>query len=118
MGAAHRHRRSLRLRPPTPSASPRGLTGGPPRDPHPAPPPTHRQHGAAPRWISRKDSSGPPAGAVAHPEPAGDGVRAFIVSSREGTLASWTLHNRKAEHKIEPVAVKQGDTLDFVVDFN
>ena len=40
------------------------------------------------------------------------------MSSREGTLATWTLHNRKADHKIEPVPVKEGDTIDFVVDLN
>jgi hypothetical protein len=75
-----------------------------------------RAHAVVRRWIAHKDCDVIVSGTVAHAETAGDGVRAFVISSREGTLASWTLHNRKADHKIEPVPVKQGDTIDFVVD--
>jgi hypothetical protein len=75
-----------------------------------------RAHAVVRRWIAEKDCDVTVSGTVAHAETAGDGVRAFVISSREGTLASWTLHNRKAEHTIEPVPVKQGDTIDFVVD--
>jgi hypothetical protein len=56
-------------------------------------------------------------GTVRHKHEAGDGVVATVVSSRDGVLASYTLHNRKAEARLEPVAVKKGDTIDFVVDF-
>jgi hypothetical protein len=38
------------------------------------------------------------------------------LSSRTGLLGSWALHNEKAETKVESLAVKQGDTIDFVVD--
>ena len=41
-----------------------------------------------------------------------------IISSRAGQLGSWTLHNDKAETKIEALEVKAGETIDFVVDFN
>ncbi|PYK59886.1 MAG: hypothetical protein DME21_12310, partial [Verrucomicrobia bacterium] len=37
---------------------------------------------------------------------------------RSGALGSWTLHNDKAETKIESLEVNKGDTIDFVVDFN
>ena len=51
-----------------------------------------------------------------HTHAEGDGVRAFIVSSRLGILASWILHDRKAEAAIDPVDVKKGDAIDFVCD--
>jgi hypothetical protein len=73
-------------------------------------------HAVVRRWVAHKDCDVIISGTVAHAETAGDGIHAAIISSREGTLASWTLHNRKADHKIEPVPVKQGDTIDFVVD--
>ena len=47
----------------------------------------------------------------------GDGIVATILSSRDGPLATYTLHNRKADTSIGPINVRKGDTLDFVVDF-
>lgn len=46
----------------------------------------------------------------------GDGLRARIVSSRAGELASWTAKGLEAETKLGGVEVKPGDTLDFIVD--
>ena len=45
----------------------------------------------------------------------GDGIVASIVSSRDGLLASYTLHNRSADAGVEPIAVKHGDTIDFAL---
>ena len=69
------------------------------------------------RWVAPRDAVLTISGTVEHKIEAGDGVRAHVVSSRDGLLASWVLHNRRAEARIEPVTVKQGDTIDFVVDF-
>jgi hypothetical protein len=46
----------------------------------------------------------------------GDGVRARIVSSRYGELASWTVNGSSAETKLGGVKCEKGDTLDFIVD--
>jgi hypothetical protein len=76
------------------------------------------QHATIRRWVAPKDCSVIISGTVGHADVGGDGIRASIIFSREGTLATWTLFNRKADHKIEPIAVKEGDTIDFVVDLN
>jgi len=46
----------------------------------------------------------------------GDGVRARIVSSRLGELASWAVNGSNAETKLGGLAVEVGDTIDFIVD--
>jgi hypothetical protein len=56
-------------------------------------------------------------GTAAHAEVPGDGIRAFLSSSRHGELKSATLHNSSAELAVPSVDVKQGDTIDFIVDY-
>jgi hypothetical protein len=56
-------------------------------------------------------------GTLRHEHKEGDGIQGRIVSSRKGSLGDWTVHNNKAEIKLEKVEVKQGDMLDFVVDY-
>ena len=74
-------------------------------------------HAAVRRWVAPRDMTVAIGGTVAHQFAEGNGIQAYIVHGRDGLLASWALHNQSAEAKIEPVAVKQGDTIDFVVDF-
>jgi hypothetical protein len=74
------------------------------------------QHAAIRRWTAPRDMNVSIAGRIRHAHDAGDGVVAMIVSSRDGPLASFTLHDRKAEATVEPVKVRKGDTLDFYVD--
>ena len=76
------------------------------------------QHAAIRRWTAPHDGVVSVSGTLAHEHKEGDGIRGRIVSSRAGSLGSWTLHNDKAETKIESLEVKRGDTIDFVVDFN
>ena len=45
-----------------------------------------------------------------------NGIRGWIVSSRTGVLASWTLRGMKAETSLSGVGVEKGEVLDFVVD--
>jgi hypothetical protein len=68
------------------------------------------------RWTAPKDAVVSVAGVLAHRQAGGDGVRARIVSSRLGELASWTAHNTEADTAMSRVEVKAGDTLDFLVD--
>jgi len=76
------------------------------------------QHAAIRRWVAPRDATLAISGTLEHGHKEGDGIRGRIVSSRAGQLGSWTLHNDKAEAKIEALEVKAGDTIDFVVDFN
>jgi hypothetical protein len=73
-------------------------------------------HAAVRRFTAPRDLTVSITGTVRHPNEAGDGVVATIVSSRTGVLARYTLHHQSATATIEPVALQKGDTLDFVVD--
>jgi hypothetical protein len=75
------------------------------------------QHAAVRRWVAPRDGRVAVTGVVRHAREAGDGIVASIVSSRDGPLASYTLHNRTAAANVEPIALTKGDTLDFVVDY-
>ena len=55
-------------------------------------------------------------GVLEHSEKQGNGVRARIVSSRLGVIASWSAHNTRAETQMSRVEIRKGDTIDFVVD--
>ncbi len=46
----------------------------------------------------------------------GDGIRARIVTSVQGELASWTACRLEAETKLSGIEVRRGETIDFVVD--
>ena len=68
------------------------------------------------RWIAPRDASISIAGTLKHEPEQGDGVRGFIVSSRQGELKATTVHHSKAEMAMTNIVVKAGETLDFVVD--
>jgi hypothetical protein len=75
-------------------------------------------HAVIRRWIAPREGNINISGSVAHQHREGNGVIARIVHSRRGQLAMWQLHNSTAKAEIGPVAVKQGDTIDFVVSIN
>jgi hypothetical protein len=74
------------------------------------------RHAAIRRWTSPIDGTLTIMGKLTHPSDQGDGVRAQIVSSREGLLGEWVAQHNSVETHVENVQVKRGDTLDFVVD--
>jgi hypothetical protein len=74
-------------------------------------------HAAVRRWTAPRDATVAIRGSIRHAHPEGDGITASIVSTRDGVLASYTLHNQSAGGGLEPITVKKGDTIDFVVDF-
>ncbi len=75
------------------------------------------QHAAVRRWIAPVSGTISITGNVWHEFAQGDGIRAFVASTRHGMLGSWTLHNSQADTGFASVTVEKGDTLDFVVDF-
>ncbi|MBV8878377.1 MAG: PSD1 domain-containing protein [Planctomycetaceae bacterium] len=76
------------------------------------------KHATIRRWTAPNDGSVTVSGTVAHKTKTGNGIRARLISSRGGELASWKLRQLEAEMKLKGLEVKKGDTLDFVVDFN
>lgn len=73
-------------------------------------------HAAVRRWIAPRDGVVSISGKLNHPEQNGDGVRARVSSSRKGKVGEWAAHKSEANTEIASLEVKQGDTLDFVVD--
>lgn len=45
-----------------------------------------------------------------------NGIRAWLISSRRGVIASWTLRGLSATTAFEDLEMEAGETLDFVVD--
>jgi hypothetical protein len=74
------------------------------------------QHSAIRRWVAPRDMMVSIDGMLKHPSVEGDGVRARILSSRGGVLGTWTAEHATATTAVAKIAVKKGDTLDFVVD--
>jgi hypothetical protein len=76
------------------------------------------KHATIRRWTAPNDGTVTVSGTVAHQTKTGNGVRARLISSRGGELATWKLTRLEAESKLKGLEVKKDDTLDFVVDFN
>lgn len=73
-------------------------------------------HAAIRRWTSAETGSISVVSQLIHRHQVGDGVAAWIVSSRHGVLKSAKVHNRTETMSIDSIEVAPGDTLDFVVD--
>ena len=76
------------------------------------------QHCSVRRWVAPHDGTFSVCSAPIHEVAVGNGIRCWIISSRDGVLASLVLHNQRQEMNVASVALQQGDTLDFVVDTN
>ncbi|HEY6225775.1 MAG TPA: DUF1553 domain-containing protein, partial [Verrucomicrobiae bacterium] len=68
------------------------------------------------RWTAPRDGEISINGRIGHDADAGDGVRARIVHNNEKELGQWKVKKSKEATKVERVAVKKGDTIDFIVD--
>lgn len=75
-----------------------------------------RAHACVRRWIAPRDGTVNISGALKHEPEQGDGVRGFIISSRDGELKAANVHKTKVEMTATNIVVKAGDTLDFIVD--
>jgi len=74
------------------------------------------RHNAIRRWKAPLAGVVRIGGTLKHGENQGDGVQAWIVSSRGGQLGHWIAHHSEAETPVASVEVQQGDTLDFIVN--
>ena len=80
-------------------------------------------HSVIRRWVSPFEGKVNISGALSHRLGAfgkrfdtSNGIRGWIVSSRSGILANWTLRDLEAETSLSGLAVEKGEILDFVVD--
>ena len=74
-----------------------------------------RAQGCVRRWTAPRDLTVSISGTLVHEPSEGDGVRGFLLASREGVLQSATVHHGKAE-LAGTLRVQAGDTIDFLVD--
>lgn len=75
-----------------------------------------RQHAAVRRWRAPTEMTISISSELIHEPAPGDGIRAFIVSSSQGLLASSEIHQSKSTPGVESLLVQAGETIDFIVD--
>ena len=75
-------------------------------------------HAVIRRWTAPADGTISIDSEAKHEVAAGNGIRCSIFSNRDGVLNQFPLHNGTKTVNLASVAVKAGDTLDFVVDIN
>ncbi len=85
-------------------------TGGHPGNDH--------AHAVIRRWKAPYGGEFSVTSTIKHQHAVGNGVRAFVVSSSGGIVASADVHNRHADLSIPLLTLGEGDTIDFVVHIN
>jgi hypothetical protein len=68
------------------------------------------------RWTAPTDGEVTIRGSLVHQSANGDGVRGHVITSSLGIAGGWTSHNSEAPTNVEKIAVKEGDTIDFIAD--
>lgn len=68
------------------------------------------------RWIAPRDGRVRIRGTLDHPAEQGDGVRGTILLGESELLGQWSVHKTKTRTTIEPIDVREGQTIDFVTD--
>ncbi len=74
------------------------------------------KHAAVRRWTAPRKMAIEIQSRLVHEPKAGDGIRAFIVSSRTGKLKAETIHQKTVTMNVLSLEVEKGETIDFVVD--
>lgn len=74
------------------------------------------QYAVVRRWVAPRDGIASVTGKFSHGSPNGDGVRGRLVSSRQGQIGEWIAAKGESVTNAAGIEVRQGDTLDFVVD--
>jgi hypothetical protein len=68
------------------------------------------------RWTAPRDLEISITGRLGHESGEGDGVRGRVLLNNEKELGVWTVKKSKEKTNLDKIAVKKGDTVDFVVD--
>lgn len=77
-----------------------------------------RDHACIRRWTAPRDMKVRIQSELIHEPEQGDGIRSFIVHSRTGILNTSKAHKQKVASTIDPVEVKAGETIDFLIDID
>ncbi len=75
-----------------------------------------RDHACIRRWTAPREMSIQLQSTLTQQAAPGDGIRAMIVSSRQGRVAYALIHQDTKELGREVLHVQQGETIDFLVD--
>jgi len=75
-----------------------------------------QKHCAIRRWVSPIAGAIEIHGTLGHPADKGDGIRGWIVSSRQGAIQEWSVKHANRETSVDSLIVQRGETIDFVVD--
>src|SRR5690606_27068998 len=73
-------------------------------------------HAIVRRWTAPVSGTYQVRSTVKHAVAAGDGIRCWILSSREGAIAEAVVHNADRAMNVDEVELEAGETLEFVVD--
>ncbi len=76
------------------------------------------EHAIVRRWTAPFDGEYSLDSILQHEPDVGDGIRAFVSHSGQGLLASTTLQHASEQITIHAIEMKQGDSLDFIVDIS
>ncbi len=68
------------------------------------------------RWVAPRNATITINGNLAHASDKGNGVGARVISSRNGLLGEWTVHDSTSKTSVKTFDVVQNETVDFVVD--
>jgi mono/diheme cytochrome c family protein len=74
------------------------------------------KHAVVRRWTAPRTMTIRIDSQLRHEPAAGDGVRGWIRSSRQGVLAQHRVHQTSVPLVVESLAVQAGDQIDFIVD--
>ncbi len=77
-----------------------------------------RQHACVRRWTAPRDMTVNIISKLTHEPAAGDGIRAFVLTSQKRELHAAKAHQNTIELNTDAVTVKAGDIIDFVVDID
>jgi len=76
------------------------------------------EHVAVIRWIAPANMTVSLNGTLKHGLKQGNGIRGRILGNGKPLAGPWVLHNKSVATTLKHVAIKQGETIDFVVDIN
>ena len=70
------------------------------------------------RWTAPANGVVSIRGQVAHRVMEGDGIKAFVVSSRAGVMGRWLVHRKAAPTVFDDIPVALGESIDFICHKN
>ncbi len=76
--------------------------------------PGNQDHAAIRRWVAPRDGVVSITGDLKHPSDQGDGVRALVITDRQGRQGNWHVRNSATQTGVASIKVAAGEYIDFV----